>query len=133
MTINCVPGQNSARFKLHEIYNDVCVKILIYQVFLLRVKCLRKRSKFFFSSFEDRIFFFFFNCALTFLDLGKSCDCDVYFLTVMIELEVMWMSLISTLIFMNDGWFIEMVQADVTVDEISCQQNLFPRLFSRKT
>ena len=133
MTINCVPGQNSARFKLHEIYNDVCVKILIYQVFLLRVKCLRKRSKFFFSSFEDRIFFFFFNCALTFLDLGKSCDCDVYFLTVMIELEVMWMSLISTLIFMNNGWFIEMVQADVTVDEISYQQNLFPRLFSRKT
>lgn len=132
MTINCVPGQNSARFKLHEIYNDVCVKILIYQVFLLRVKCLRKRSKFFFSSFEDRMFFFL-NCALTFLDLGKSCDCDVYFLTVMIELEVMWMSLISTLIFMNDGWFIEMVQADVTVDEISCQQNLFPRLFSRKT
>ena len=51
----------------------------------------------------------------------------------MIELEVMWMSLISTLVFMNDGWFIEMVQADVTVDEISCQQNLFPRLFSRKT
>ena len=125
MTINCVPGQNSARFKLHEIYNDVCVKILIYQVFLLRVKC---------SSFRHlRIECFFFNCALTFLDLDKSCDCDVYFLTVMIELEVMWMSLISTLIFMNDGWFIEMVQADVTVDEISCQQNLFPRLFSRKT
>ena len=58
MTINCVPGQNSARFKLHEIYNDVCVKIMIYQVFLLRVKCLRKRSKFFISSFEDRMFFF---------------------------------------------------------------------------